>query len=209
MSRYLTVAAVAAALAAQPVAAATFFDNEAAYTAAATTEVTDDFESYGSISGTTTLVLNEFTATEDPGQPGVAILGGSTFGFGVTSGSFGLVYDDNSPTTDSIVTWDAFSSSYTAMGFFMATSEDSSVDISGSVSTTFDLVANTPTFFGVIDTAPITSLVFDVTGGPNVVFDDFRAGQGQTPVIPLPASVLLLGAGLASLTGLRRFSRKV
>lgn len=116
----------------------------------------------------------------------------------ITDGTGALVYDDNG---ESIGTFFSFASPITAFGLDIATSPGSTVAIGGSVSDNLTLIDNTPSFWGVIDIAGITSITFDASGGPNVGFDAISFGQA---VIPAPGAILLGTIGVSLVGWLRR-----
>ena len=110
----------------------------------------------------------------------------------ITDGTGALGYDDNG---SSVGTFFSFAAPVTAFGLDIATNPGSTVTIGGSVSDSLILTADTPSFWGVIDTAGITSISFDASGEPEVGFDAVSFGQ---IVVPAPGAILLgaIGAGL-------------
>jgi len=181
--------------------ASTFFTDRTSFDAITTTTL-EDFESFGEPLNTfnVTESLPDFTASETSGTPNrIGVIdktfNDDVFAFAVTSGSNALAYDDNGASIGSLFN---FSSPITALGLNIATSEGAVVSISGPglTATTISTTANTPLFFGIIDLAGITSLAFNVSGGPNVGFDDVAYG---TAVVPLPAALPLFASVLAGL----------
>jgi PEP-CTERM motif len=69
--------------------------------------------------------------------------------------------------------------------------------------------SGTPSFFGFVSTATdITSLTLSGPGTFSFALDNFRFGEGSgvAASVPVPGTLLLLGAGLAALFGSRRRS---
>jgi len=169
-----------------------FFNNRAAFDAAAGAGLS--FEGFEADFGVAaTVAFADFTVSETLGInalgqlrdfPGIVN--------GITEGTGGLVYDDNG---DSISTFFAFTSPITAFGLDITTNPGSTVTGGGSGNDSVVLATNQPMFWGVIDSAGLTTITFDASGGPNVAFDAVSYGQA----VPEPASVLLLGLGLAAL----------
>lgn len=116
----------------------------------------------------------------------------------ITDGTGALVYDDNG---DSVGTFFSFAGPITAFGLDIATNPGSTVTIGGSVNDSLVLTTDTPSFWGVIDMAGITSLSFNASGEPNVGFDAVSFGQ---PVIPAPGAILLGTIGVGVVSWLRR-----
>ncbi|MEO0427500.1 MAG: hypothetical protein AAF160_08640 [Pseudomonadota bacterium] len=150
-----------------------------------------------------------FTITETFNGPGEDItvfqqgFNGGLVDFAINSEDEAVAYLDNGT---SVVTFDDFDPSITAFGVFFSASAASTVTVTGTVSTSFAVIANTPTFFGVTEASGITSLSFDVSGGPFVGIDDVRTGSIDTAAIPLPGALGLLLLGLGAFGVLRRAS---
>lgn len=120
----------------------------------------------------------------------------------ITDGNTAIFYDDND---QSLGRFFQFSADVNAFGLFVTTELNSTVAISGDgFSTSIDLLANTPTFFGVIDTAvaSFAPITFDASGGP-FLFVGFDQTYFGTAAVPEPAILSLLGFGLL-LMGFRR-----
>lgn len=196
-NRVCAAAVAVGFLAAVPAGAVTFSD--LATFQAATTTTLEDFDGEAGQNGAT-VTLPMFTATESGGINGVVTFQqgdfGGAFDFAIVSEDEALGYDDNG---SSLLTFSGFASGTTAFGTFISANADATVTVSGSTSATFSLAANTPIFFGVTEAVELTSLIFDVTGSPIVGFDDVRIGTANEGVVPLPASLPLLIAGLAGL----------
>lgn len=187
-------------LSAAPAAAAPiFFNNRAAFDAAAGAGLAfEGFEANFAVAAT--IAFAGFTVGETNGIDAL----GQLRDFpglvnGITGGTGALVYDDNG---DSIATFFSFTIPITAFGLDITTNPGSTMTIGGSVSDTVLLGTNVPSFWGVIDPAGLTSISFDASGGPNVAFDTVSYGTA----VPEPTSMLLMGLGLGAL-GLRRRSR--
>ncbi|SEM53673.1 VPLPA-CTERM protein sorting domain-containing protein [Syntrophus gentianae] len=182
-------------------AAPIFFNDRASFNVAAGGGLS--FESFeNDFAVAETIVFNGFTVSE---TSGINALGQLRDFPGlvnaITDGTGGLGYDDND---DSIGSFFAFTNAISAFGLDIATNPGSTITIGGSVNYVLPLGNNTPSFWGVIDTAGITSITFDASGGPNVGFDAVSFGQ----VVPIPAAVWLFGSGLVGLAGLRRKFQK-
>lgn len=175
--------------------AATFFNDLGTFLAATTTTTVETFEDPRQVAASVT--LEDFTVSETDGTNRISVGTPASFGFGIVSGSGVVSYDDNE---SSLLVFDDFSSPFTAFGLWLTTEFAATVTVGGSVSSSFNLDAETPTFFGVSDTAALSSVSFDVSGFPGVEVDDVYTGNAS--VVPLPAAgVLMIGAlgGLAAL----------
>ncbi|MEQ8800498.1 PEP-CTERM sorting domain-containing protein [Haliea sp.] len=150
-----------------------------------------------------TLPFTGFTASETGGTNGMGQLRDfpTLVPGAITDGSGGLGYDDNGSSLGNFL---SFTTPITAFGLDVTTSEASTVLISGSVSSSVGLAAGVPSFWGVVETAGITSLSFSASGDPNVGFDAVSYGLAQPSVVPAPASLALLGLGIACLGWSRR-----
>lgn len=185
-----------------------YFTDRAAFDAATGGGL--DFESFESKSSTpqASVTFTGFTVDETLDGANNA-LGQGNAGFlpaSVTDGLRSIVYFDRGP---SLVTFSAFSGPVTAFGLDLTSSVASSVAIGGSVSSVRALAANTPAFWGVIDTDGITSITLDVTGAaPGNIFAGFDAvsygAAEDTQAVPAPAILTLLGLGLLAMGFYRR-----
>ena len=183
-----------------------YFDNQAGFLSAAGGGL--GFESYENSSNNVSDTYNYsgFSVSETNGinaLTNVAING--SFGSSpVTDGVNAIWYDDNN---DSLSNFFSFSSDVNAFGLFVTTNEASTMTISGSsFSTSINLAANTPTFFGVIDTmvAGFTPIQFNASGGPLVGFDGTYFGAASSASVPEPSIIALLSLGLVGIGFTRR-----
>jgi hypothetical protein len=184
---------LAVSVAGPAVAAPIFYSDQATFLAAAGAGLS--FESFeASFPTGASVVFADFTVSETGGANGVGQLRDFP-GLGVSAvimdGTGGVVYDDNG---SSVGTFFSFAFPINAFGIWIATSDASTVTVGGDVATSIGLLAGVPAFFGVIDDAVISSISFDVSGDPNVGFDAASYGLA----VPEPATILLLGLGLAA-----------
>jgi hypothetical protein len=185
------------------------FTNEAAFKAALTTFYTADY---------TPLAIGDTGVTSLP-------FSGSDFSYTLSipdNGSDTLWgFPGNTPpalsvsTSDVPITGSLFASTgqpLVAIGglFYLTDFAGTPVDgtinatINGVTSAAIDSVATGALhFFGVIDTAGISSLLID-TGGASGSFATISDLTVGASAVPLPPSVLLLGSGLLGLIGFRR-----
>ncbi|MFL4471247.1 VPLPA-CTERM sorting domain-containing protein [Tateyamaria armeniaca] len=178
--------------------AATFYSDLASFQAATTTTV-ESFEDPYALQPSFTFA--DFTISETNGA--VNQIGAGTPPFsstGVVSGTGNALYEDNGA---SLLNFNGFSSAFTAFGLWMTSTVATTVTVSGSAASTFDLVANTPQFFGVTDIGGLSSVIFSASGSPSLVIVD-DVYTGTVSAIPLPAGGILLLAGLGGLAALRR-----
>ena len=173
-----------------------FFSDRASFDAS--TGGSLSFESFESdFAVTPTIAFAGFTVSETGGVNALAQLRnfpGAVDG-AITDGTGAIGYDDNG---SSIGSFFSFTSLVNAIGLDIATSQASIITIGGSVSDTISLAAGTPSFWGVIDMAGITSLTFNFSRSPIVGFDAVSFGQTNASV-PEPATLALMGLGLAGL----------
>ena len=178
-----------------------FFDDRSAYEAAAGGGLSvEDFEADFAIAASVSFA--DFDVSET--GSGVSNIVGQLRDFptlgvnaAITSGTGGVVYDDNG---SSVANFFNFSNPIEAFGIDLATSSAATVTVGGSVATSFATGAGTSHFFGVIDTAGLSTITFSASGGPNVGFDLASFG---TVSVPIPGTLLLMCLGLAGLLGLK------
>ncbi len=183
-------------------AAPVFFNDAAAFTAAA--GALAGFEGFNdSRPVSETLVYAGFTLGESNGVDVV----GHTVDFpglldaAVVEGAGAALYDDN----DSSIGTFSFGASISAFGLWVTTNEAATMSVGGSGgSTSFDLQASVPAFFGLINLDGFTAVTFDASGGPLVGFDALRFGEAS--VVPEPATwaMLIAGFGLVGAAQRRR-----
>jgi len=167
-----------------------FFTDRAAFDAAAGGELS--FESFeGSPQQGASVTYGDLTLTESGGVnyfTHTAV--NSIFTSATTDGQHSIWYDDNDNSVSTLTF--GLASPVTALGFDIATALNSTVTIGGDIASSISLMANTPSFFGVIDLmSPINTVTFSASGGPNVGFDAVSYGNA----IPEPGTVCLLGLG--------------
>ncbi|NRA30736.1 MAG: VPLPA-CTERM sorting domain-containing protein [Parvularculaceae bacterium] len=175
------------------------YDSLADLQAASTLLILEDFEDV-SFQLAERVSADNFDVAETVGAPNEVALGPiGVLDFGLVSGTDNVGYNDNGR---SVGVFDSFSGSFTALGFWYATSEDSVVRLSvnGSEVAVLDASA-TPAFFGLTTMSPLVTVAFDVSGSPFVAFDDVYLGSAAP--VPVPAAAPLMLAGLAAL-GLRK-----
>jgi len=123
------------------------------------------------------------------------------FSAATTDGQNSIWYDDNDNSVSTLTF--GLASPVTALGFDITASENNTVAIGGDLNSSINLTANTPSFFGIIDTTtPFSNVTITAGGGPNVGFDAVAYGRA----IPEPSTLALLGLGLsgAALFALRK-----
>lgn len=113
-----------------------------------------------------------------------------------------LWYEDNGASLLEIV----FNTEITALSFYVSSSDSSDIAVTLS---TGDVVtaaseSSDPTFFGLTSDTAFSSFTLGAPGSPNVGIDLMKFGN--LAAVPLPASGVLLLAGLGAL-GLRRRKR--
>jgi hypothetical protein len=206
----LRLACVATVIAAGLIGAATadaapvFYNSRAAFDAATGGGLAfESFEKHWA-PAVPTVVFDGFTVQESGGYNALAQLRNYPSGAGIsnaiTNGTGALWYDDNG---SSVGTFFNFTSPIDAFGMDITTSSAATITVGGSVATSTSTGVNSPQFFGVIDTAGLTSLSFSASGGPNIGFDSASYGE----VVPEPASIIvwsLMGLAFGGLTWRRR-----
>jgi hypothetical protein len=188
-------------LAGRASAAIMFFTDRTSFNAAAgTSGITQSFETTFPTNGTVSFPGFSMTESGTGSTPAIASAD-STFAASVglsnaiTNGSRMAFFDDND---NSILTFQ-FGPPVNAFGVDVTSNEAQTMAISGDASTSFPLLANTPRFFGVVNTSgTFSSIVFTATGGPNVGFDAVTLPE------PGSAAAALACAGLALLAGSHR-----
>jgi hypothetical protein len=213
MVRYVLVASILLACSASAHASVIFYTSQAAFDAAASPTLIEDFET-GITKDTilATLTHNGITYTPFDGSPSpnvfVASPGYTNFGAGVTQ-----------PTTTSILTASgnedfsaAFTTSYLAVGF------DTYLNGLGDVSVQFFngatllgtftyLSGNDMEYLGIVSTTPITSFRWTAAQGGelNTGIDNISVSNSLSSV-PEPSAMLLLGSGLLGILARRKLN---
>lgn len=115
-----------------------------------------------------------------------------SFSAGIVEGSGSVWYDaDNF----GVITF-AFDSLISAFAFFVTTSENVAVQMEGFGLAAFNLTANNPTFFGVINPDQFQSVRFATDPNPLVAFDALQFGIVAPTTVPEPPAWALLVSGL-------------
>lgn len=208
MSRRFPFALLLLSLAGQAGAAPVFYNSRANFQAAAGTLTAQSFENILVSLPQATLTFPGFTVSETNGVNAITSTAvNSVFGtIPVTDGNVAIWFDDNG---DSIGTFE-FGSPIRAFGVDVTVNVSGLMTIGGDLSTSFALVANTPAFFGVIDTDSFDTITFSAAAGPEVGFDYVQygtGGGGQQPEIPEPSSFVLMSLGAAAVWALRARTR--
>ncbi len=199
MKTTLLSAVILSAVAASAQAATSYYSDATVFAADAGSLSFEGFE--GSTQNGPTHTYTDFSVSETGGTNYITNFVSNPFFNPVQAGSNGIWYDDNGSSVGEFV----FNSTINAIGLFVSTAAASTISVSfGGETTTFD-TDTTPTFFGLIADVSFTNISFDASGGPEVGFDSVSYGTAsQPPAVPLPASSLLLMAGVGGLTTLRR-----
>lgn len=177
--------------------AASFYDDLGLFLAAAGPTSVEGFESRTVYTTEVTQSFPDFDMTESGGTNIIGV-GPGFPDFAVVNGAIAAAYDDNG---SSVLTFDGFAGPLTAFGTWVTSTGGGTMTVGGSVSTSFVLTGGQAAFFGVVGSG-ITSVSFDMEGGPNVGFDDVYTGGSA--VVPVPAALPLAATGLAGLALLRR-----
>lgn len=119
----------------------------------------------------------------------------------VQAGTGAAWFDDNNNSIGRFV----FNAAINALGLYVTTSSDSTVQVTiGSEIVSFS-VGTSPTFVGIISDTLFTTIDFAASGGPNIAFDS--ASYGTVSAVPLPATSLLL-LGALGMLGVNRARRR-
>lgn len=202
MKKLLAAAlAVATMSATSAVAAPVFYTDRAAFEAAAGGLA--GFEGFNDVRNPApSHAYPGFTIGETGGFDSVVTTGANSFfSAATTEGSGSVWYDDNG---DSLSTF-TFDAAITAFGIDVAAAAGGLMTVSGfsGGSFGFDLAAEQPAFFGVIDTTAFSSVTFDMEAGPEVGFDALAFGTAG--VVPEPATWALMIGGMGLIgSALRR-----
>ncbi len=178
----------------------TYYNNRAAFQAAVTGPLSlESFEGPGQLGATHT--YTDFQVSETGGTNFITNYLANSLLNPVTEGTNAIWFDDNG---NSVGTFFNFTGgSVFAIGLDITVNETSTVSIGGSnINASVLLAANQPQFWGVIDTSGITTITFSPNNEPNIGFDYV---QYQLETVPEPATLALMGLGLAGL----RFRRNV
>ena len=112
-----------------------------------------------------------------------------------------LWYYDNGASLLELV----FNTEVTALSFYLSSDDSSDITVTlntGDVQTAAS-ASSDPTFFGLVSDTPFSSLTLGAAGSPAIGIDLMKFGTVPAPV-PLPASGVLLMAGLGALALRRR-----
>jgi len=188
-----------------------YFTDRSAFQASAGSLLLESFE--GPLQGDSTLSYTGFQVSETGGGLNAVVTCPTNcitaLSNALTDGSNYIWFDDND---NSIASFFNFSGgSAFAFGLDLTTHVSSSLTFGGgAVSDTLSLGANAPSFWGVVDTSGFSSITISPSGGPNIAFDnvEYRLDQITTEPppadVPNPATIALMGLGIAGLGWKRR-----
>lgn len=196
------LASTVVASAAQAVTPTITYTDRAAFLAASGLTVFEGFEQDRPSAESQS--FGAFTVSETNGSNTVYLDGDA----GVSQGSKAAEMLDNGNSIFNIV----FDSSIKSLGFDFVTSDNTTVTIGGATSTTLNLLAGIPTFFGITSTDGFTTLTFDPSGAPFAFGVDSLAYSGSLASVVSPApepatwAMMIFGFGMTGAAMRRRKS---